>query len=73
MAWPQETAQVEPHGGDGLGKTPEGVCRGPVIEVAQSAECRGHRERDAAHLGAAHHRISAATTLRPSPTQPMAA
>jgi hypothetical protein len=31
MAWPQETAQVEPHGGDGLGETSEGVCRGPVI------------------------------------------
>jgi hypothetical protein len=25
VAWPQETAQVEPHGGDGLGETPEGV------------------------------------------------
>jgi hypothetical protein len=25
VAWPQEIAQVEPHGGDGRGETPEGV------------------------------------------------
>lgn len=31
MAGPQETAQVEPHGGEGLGETSDGVCRGPVI------------------------------------------
>src|SRR5262249_20122918 len=29
VAWPQETVQVEPHGGDGLGETPEGVSPRP--------------------------------------------
>jgi len=29
VAWPQETAQVEPHGGNGLGETPEGVSPWP--------------------------------------------
>src|SRR5215831_10503720 len=29
VAWPHETAQVEPHGGDGLGETPEGIWSQP--------------------------------------------
>src|SRR5262249_33762763 len=29
VAWPQETAQIEPHGGDRLGETPSGVSPRP--------------------------------------------